>query len=562
MAQTTVLVVGAGPVGLCLTALLLRAGVSVCVVEEREQASDKSKALGVQMRSLELFEDLDLITDALVLGRKLHTMNVFVNGEAAAKIPVGETEAPHPYLLVLPQFETEGLLERAVATHGGRVERGVALIGLDQDDGGVRATVRGLDGAESVITADWVVGADGSHSTVRGLVGIPYEGKDLGRRFGFGDVDAHPDLADDQAHMFLASDGFVIWLPFPEPGLWRVIASLEGEEATQEVTSELLQTISARRTGANTPIGEAVWTTRFDVRQRRAARYREGRVFLAGDAAHCHSPIGGQGMNTGLQDAWNLAWKLAMVAKGQAGARLLDSYEAERMPVAKRLLDRTERETYGVTFTSPLAVGVRNMIAPLALSFEAVRRRAAAETGELDIHYRSSAIVQEARPSLLGAAMHRQYSDVERPSIGELRSFVGGPHAGDRAPDGSVRDGRRVCRLHELFAGPHHTVLLFDGHDPSHEGYVRLQAIKTSICERMGDGVVVVVVVPRAARPSAFEDQTVVLFDEGGPVHAVYGAQSECLYLVRPDGYVGYRCQPADSAGLFAYLDRVFSLEP
>jgi hypothetical protein len=281
------------------------------------------------------------------------------------------------------------------------------------------------------------------------------------------------------------------------------------------------------------------WLTRFRVSFRHAPQYRAGRIFVAGDAAHIHSPAGGQGMNTCIQDALNLAWKLALVHRGRAPSVLLDSYQAEREPVAKDVLRRVQRLTRLATAQGALAHGLRTRVLPVVLGQEAVQQRGIQWASELDVSYRRSPIVAE--------------------SGGRTRRPADAPRAGDRTPDAGplqLADGT-TTRLFDWLRDTRHTLLLFAGTGPSREAQARLGEA-AAVGRRERDLVRIVWVAAGAAVPDTAADETVLL-DPDRVLHERYGATTESLYLVRPDGYVGYRAQPAEGDGLREYFERWFS---
>ncbi|WP_039798818.1 FAD-dependent monooxygenase [Nocardia araoensis] len=411
-----VLIAGAGPTGLTLAIDLARRDIPVRIVDKAAGFFAGSRGDGIQPRTLEVFDDLGVLDAVLAAGAPTPVMRVHLGGEFVTERrmsePVEPTPTiPYPNLWVLGQSSTEAILRERLAEFGVHVELGTALIGFTQDDDGVTATLE-RDGTRETVRAAHLIGADGGKSTVRKTLGIPFEGStDESLRMLLGDVRA--DALDHEfGYWFAAADDpmqGIALSPLPGGRQFQFAAPAIGDA---EPSLELLQEYVDRYSGRDdVTLTDLTWVTVWRPNIRLARRFREGRVFLAGDAAHAHPPTGGQGMNTGIQDAYNLGWKLAAALAGDA--TLLDSYEAERRTVAAKVLGLSSE------LLDKLVDGAE----------DAMER--GAETRQLDISYRDPA---------------------ERDSVA----------VGDRAPDAPVKDeqGRHV-RLFDLFRGPHATVLSF-----------------------------------------------------------------------------------------------------
>ena len=345
--DTDVLVVGAGPTGLMLANQLVRRGVRVLVVDRHAGPSLQTRALGVQARTLEIYAHLGIVEPALDLGKRATGANVWVQGRRSARIPLGDIGrdlSPYPFLLILGQDDNERLLGDALRDRGTTVQWNTELVDLVQDAGHVTASLKYPDGTIGEVTAAWMAGCDGSRSAVRELNGIAFEGAPYEHVFFVADVQVTGPMIPDELNVYLWREGFHLLFPMRGTDHWRFVGILPEElrERHDLKFEEVIPSVR-QKTGAGLSFKACTWFSTYRIHHRCAERFRDRRCFLLGDAAHIHSPVGAQGMNTGLQDAYNLAWKLALVVSGGAGPALLDSYEDERMPVARRLLSTTDR---------------------------------------------------------------------------------------------------------------------------------------------------------------------------------------------------------------------------
>jgi 2-polyprenyl-6-methoxyphenol hydroxylase-like FAD-dependent oxidoreductase len=526
-----VLVVGAGPTGLTLAALLAQSGTGFRLVDRQLDRVHESRALGVQPRTLEVLSTLD-VTDELVergnravrvhlhFGRRVVQVRLF---------DIGIDDTAYPYLLFVSQAETERILGEHVVSGGGTLERGVVLTELVQTARFVSCRLRHRDGHDEAVSARYVVGCDGAHSTVRDQAGIEFQGSAYPQTFVLADVEAY-GIETDTAHAFVSSLGFLFFFPLGAPATWRVLAMRpHTDEPTAELTLADVQAMVDSYTTTPVRLHDPVWMTNFRLHNRGAAHYRAGRVFLAGDAAHIHSPAGAQGMNTGIQDAVNLGWKLALVAAGQADPALLDSYEPERAPVGRRVLRFTDRVFTVATSRNPVMRFARTQLAPrlaaLPLSVDAARAFGFRTVSQLGIRYRNSPLSVEG---------------TDAPRFG--------PRAGDRLPDAPVMLDGSGTSLHHAAVSSRGFHLLLCGPAEAWPA----EAIAGAV-DGYGDLV--------TARRLARDDEPGVLVDNQGAALSrlgVTGSPDAALYLIRPDGHVAYRAgvDPAGFTGLRAYLAR------
>jgi 2-polyprenyl-6-methoxyphenol hydroxylase-like FAD-dependent oxidoreductase len=507
-----VLVVGAGPTGLALACELARRNVPVRIIDKAPEPFAGSRGKGLQPRTLEVLDDLDVVEQALAWGIEGIPMRTHETGEAPvdsrsrANQEVRTPDVPYPVGVIIPQWRTERILRDRLGTLGVSVEQSTELVSFDQSDDGVTGTLRTPDG-DVRIDVDYVIGCDGGHSSIRKALGVGFEGTTADDGFMLiADLEV-TGLPADHWHMYFGSSGFIALCPFAGIPSWQIQAVTAPDPVTGTVPQpslEVFRRIFAEVAGdPGVTLDNPTWMSTYRVNERMVDRYRVGRVFLAGDAAHVHSPAGGLGMNTGIQDAYNLGWKLAMVLAGQAGPELLDTYEAERLPIAAWTLgisgDRLKKAADGF-------MAGRNGFAEMGT----------AETRQLGLGYRWSPLAVEL-------------VDRESPD-GLLR-------AGDRAPDAPCVDASGTSvRLFDLFRGPHFTLLGF------------------------GAGCADAVREVAAARPGLVDahlvDPSGDVIDGDGCAVAAYGVTGDALVLVRPDGYVGLIGAPTDAEAVLAYLDQ------
>jgi 2-polyprenyl-6-methoxyphenol hydroxylase-like FAD-dependent oxidoreductase len=384
-----VLVAGAGPVGLIMAAELARYRVPVRVIDKSPARSEKSKALAVWARTMELLDRAGCAEAFAAAGVHGTAMRIQAGQRQIAHVSLDGIASSFPYLLLLPQSESERLLEAHLESLGGRVERNVELTGFAEAAGGVSCTLRHADGHIETAAASWLIGCDGAHSTVRHQLGMEFEGDTLETHFILADVHAAGlNTPATELAMFWHENGALIFFPIA-PGRYRIIADI-GTEPRHDPSLAEVQAIVDRRGPGGITLSDPVWLAGFRVNERKVKDYRAGRVFLAGDAAHVHSPAGGQGMNTGMQDACNLAWKLALVRHGLAGPGLLNSYSTERSPIAKQILAESGQMTRVATVRSHLLQDLRNLFAHQILGFSGVRHALADRLSELTIGYPES----------------------------------------------------------------------------------------------------------------------------------------------------------------------------
>jgi 2-polyprenyl-6-methoxyphenol hydroxylase-like FAD-dependent oxidoreductase len=396
--DTDILIVGAGPTGLMLANQLGRRGLRPLIIDRHSGPAQQTRAMAVHARTLEIYAQLGIAERAIALGRRGNAANLWANGHWRARIPlgdIGQSMSPFPFVLMLGQDENERILGARLGDWGIAVQWNTELIALEQHSDRVEATLRLPDGGIRRMTAAWVAGCDGGRSTVRELSGIGFPGAPYEQVFFVADTEATGPMRPEELNAYLWKDGFHLFFPMRGEDRWRVIGILPPHlRDRDDLRFDEVVPYVRREAGATLTFKSCDWFSTYRIHHRAAARFRDRRCFLLGDAAHVHSPMGGQGMNTGLQDAYNLAWKLALVVDGAADAGLLDSYELERIPVARRLLETTDRAFRLVVSSNRFAGLFRTRVfarvAAVAMRFERARRLAFRTISQIGIQYRES----------------------------------------------------------------------------------------------------------------------------------------------------------------------------
>jgi len=501
MANNIVLIVGAGPTGMTAAIELKRLGMDVRIIDKSDHMARYSQALVVQARTLEQFQRYGLADEAIARGRMLRRAKFYSEGKLIVDFTLNRVASRYPYALFIPQSQTECLLNSHMESLGVKTERPVELVSLTQDSE-IRATLQHADGRKEDVSPRWVIGCDGAHSAVREKTGTAFEGGRVGMSFFLADAEIiGPETPGDELSLHL-NRGDVVFMGRLSDRVVRLIVALHEQpemDSKRELTIADLQ-CAVDRVGVRVQIQSAEWMTPFHVTDRQAKHYRIGNVFLAGDASHIHSPVGGQGMNTGIQDAASLGWKLAAVARG-ADDRLLNSYEEERGEVGRALLRFTERGLKVATVSNPILEKLRDTFAPIITKLPPVQQAAMGFITETAIEYRSSSIV------------------VDYGGDGHLR-------AGDRLPDLSLRNGGLQSTLLQDWTTPRHRVfgLNLDEDD--------IETLRNDL--RHAD-------VIHLATADLDAEGRYLLGDDGK------------MFVLRPDGYVGFRGRMGYQAELMNY---------
>jgi 2-polyprenyl-6-methoxyphenol hydroxylase-like FAD-dependent oxidoreductase len=478
--DTDVLIVGAGPVGLFLANECARRGLRYRIIETRASQSEHSKALAIFPRTLEIFDMAGLASPFLEAANRVTSVAVVSHGRTLAEMRFAPQQSPYPFVAMVPQNITERLLVEQLQRTGGAVEYETKFVaGAEQDDH-VDVTMD-RKGEPIKLRASFVVGCDGAHSAVRHLLDLPFEGAEYDDTFILADLETNQTLPSDQLQLCPSELGPVAIFPMSATRR-RIVASIKTTEGDAP-SLDLVRRILAERAPSGLEACALHWSSYFRIHHRQVAHLRVGPFFIAGDAAHIHSPFGGQGMNTGLHDVWNLVWKLDLVLRGHGNEQLLESYSAERRPVIKNVIETTHFLTRALGTPSKLAQTLRDAVIPMVSRLAPFQHAFVQRLSELGVHYHGSPIVE--------GAGERYLDDSMRGGNGIRSRFV---LVIDHDADSSTKDGaRKLCAsmsdVVELRLAPHHGISLVrpDGYiaysGNNHDGIAALIAVR-SLLER------------------------------------------------------------------------------
>lgn len=522
-----VLIVGAGPTGLMMAAECTRYGLSCRIIDRGISYGDQSRAVVIQARTLEIFFQVGIAEPFLRQGIPLKAITSFNNRHPLFHLSLESLESPYPFALSLEQAKTEKILRAHVTSLGIPIEDGIEFLGFKETPKGIEATVlEKASGKEKMIYASYLIGCDGAHSSIRKQLGFPLQGRTFPHIFSLADVQVSWNFPHDEVSSFPEPHGVLAAIPLPEKDRYRLIFQLNRCDGTagplKDPTLEEIQELLSTYVGKEARVSDPRWMANFNINTRMSPSFHKGRIFLAGDAAHIHSPVGGQGMNTGIQDAFNLAWKLALVHKKQAPISLLDTYNSERHDLGKKLLKATERASIMATLKNLFLVRLRNFILILASRVPTLQSFMRSAISQISIHYPKSQIATD--PSW----------------------FWEGPKSGSRAPNTPLMIRGNSSDLYSLSKGSKtFQLLLFSG--PEH-------ADLTVLAKEFSSPLITPVLITYGARAQAPSSDLQICADPSGRAHHQYGAHSSCIYVIRPDGYIAYRSQninPTELSGFF-----------
>jgi 2-polyprenyl-6-methoxyphenol hydroxylase-like FAD-dependent oxidoreductase len=546
--STDVVICGAGPTGLLAAGLLARCGVRVRIFDKTDQQAHESRAFGVQPKSLELMLNIGLAEEFMDRGLMASGAQFFVDGRRAAEInfsDIGRDDTPYSFLLMVPQYDIEAILNRDLVRLGVPVEYKTEVTGFKQSASGVVVEARDAAGANIEVECSYLIGADGAHSIVRKTLGLSFEGAPYPQGFLLADCQIDWPCDYDHMKLFVRERSLAAYLPLKGRDMCRlVVIEPSGGEFTpstteasgsQSLTLDEVQVAFREATGMDIRLKNPGWLARYRIHHRAVDKYGEGRVFVAGDAAHIHSPVGGQGMNTGLQDAANLCWKLAAVLKGGAPTALLTTYNAERWPVGQKILETTDRFFSFVSSQTPWVAALRNALLPIAIGTVSRARIARARAfhfiSQLGIRYKINDYLRD--DGILDAP----------------RAWREGLTVGRRAPNAAIQRGRDVF---SLIDGYRFHVLALSLQPLGREEIERLTSDVASLPKSLG-----IEVQTHIVAHSLLGRDPRILQAESHEIFDAFGISRETpqgIFLIRPDGHIAYRRPDLELSGLKNYL--------
>ncbi|KAI1382002.1 FAD binding domain-containing protein [Hypoxylon crocopeplum] len=530
--ETDVLIVGGGPTGVTLALELAVHGISFRVVDKELQRSDKSRALGVQPRTLELLNRHGDVRKLVSQGNLSSGTTFYLNGKKAADVDISglAEDTAFPLILIISQCETEEFLDECLAEHGFGVERGLEAKSIVQDSEGVTVTLSNPNGAEETVRAKYVVGADGAHSSVRRAAkGLTFQGAAYPQDFIL--CDAHirnSKISWDRFSLCMGKGSLAV---FPlKDGTCRVVASRMGPKPEADPTLEDFQTMLSQLHPDSGELYDPTWITQFHLHHRGVNSYRDGRLFVAGDAAHIHSPAGAQGMNTGIQDSINLGWKLAKVIRGEQPDSFLDSYDRERRPIGQHLLETSDKMfTWGCS-SNPFFVSFRNVVFTWVLPWFVSSRNRRANIfkfiSEFGINYRDSSIV------------------------GQASGFSGPVMGGDRVPDRKIRNNGEERHFLEFLTPDTYHLVLFSGLGEAAATKDAMLEAQSKFSNSHPDKAKLHMVFDESAKTDGVSGYT----DIGNRLHEDLGCSKPSYVYIRPDGYVEHIGRLSGIKGLSEWL--------
>lgn len=533
MNHLPVLIVGAGPTGLMMACELERYDIPFRIIDQKSEPTQGSNATWIQARTLEIFDTCGLVDRFLKIGHKCEAINFYLSGKPLTKIPLDQIDSMYPFILMLPQSETERLLNKKLEESKIRVERALELINIKQTNDGVVSTIRLHDGDTETITSNWVIACDGANSTVREKAQIQFIGEDLPEQFMVADAKMSSFLPTNEIHVF-CDKGTI----FPEKGTlfsaspwgskeYRLSANLSFETPRQIFTEQEVREVVAERTYGHYIVESVSWISPFWIHGKIVNQMRTGSIFFAGDAGHIHSPAGGQGMNTGIQDAFNLAWKLALVIQRKANESLLNSYHEERYPIVKEIVTRTDFFTNMVLFDKSFISKFRKFSHKLSAQAK-LSKKLGMQLTQLNIRYQDSSVIDY-----------------------QVKQNAKFPQQGERAPDIIINDTEKLSKY---LSNTIHNILVFLGNSPTQNDLTNIKELEKLLNKDFSKLVKMFVVTNKI-----LNGLNNIILDTTNNLHQRYNAKKASIYIIRPDNYIAYYSKNIDTISVGQFLKKTFS---
>lgn len=508
-----VLIVGAGPVGLFCANELTRHGLTCRIIDKKDCLSEHSKALGIHIRTLDVLEDCGLLKEVEQQGHQVEGVLFKSKGKTLVNATFAGVKANRHFLIDLPQNKTESIFNESLKEKGINVEWGTELTHVSQSAQEITATIKKPNNKVELFNANWLIACDGAHSTVRHQVGAEFKGSAYKQEWWLADLLVDWKVPDNRMAIFISKNGPLACFPMGNKRYRLVMTAnnSNGDPSLEEVNNEF-----KRRSSDLATLSNPIWLSQFSIHHRQIQQYRYDRVFFAGDAAHIHSPMGGQGLNTGIQDIYNLIWKLALVEKGKAKPDLLNSYHAERYPVGQDVLKKTDMMTRMILLKNPFAIAARNAFISFITSFNKVKNTLATDIAELSISYAKSPIVFQS-----GCTQKIK--------------------AGEFFPDFELTDTatQKTTTTNTIIQGTLHHLFIFSGMNSKNNN--DLISLAESLSKKYQQTTQVHLILAEKPPHILWNTKTWIDNDQ---IHQRFGIKKPTLMLIRPDKYVGLLKNP------------------
>ncbi len=528
MDHLPVLIVGAGPTGLMMACELARHGIEFRIIDKKDQPATGSNATWIQARTLEIFDSMGIIDPFLKFGHPCHAINFYDQGKCLANLSLKNINSTFPFILMLPQRDTERFLNEKLEKMKIHVERSLELINIEQINNKVISTIKQPNGNTETITSDWVIACDGANSTIREKCQLSFPGEDIPEQFMVADAKMSSFLPTDEIHVFfnkgtIFPEKATLFAAFPwSPDQYRLNANLYFETPRQTYHEHEVKEMVAERAYGNFTIESVSWISPFWIHGRLVNEMQLNSIFILGDAAHLHSPAGGQGMNTGIQDAYNLAWKLALVIKHKAKPGLLKSFQSERYSVIKNIVDKTNSLTNSVLFDKHFFHELRTFSKTLLKKGQT--EKMADELTQLSITYKNSPIIDY-----------------------DLKPPKHSPKQGERAPNIKMNHSKT---LYDYFSDNQHTILIFIGKGKNiTENLIK---IRENLLMKFSDIAKIIFI----SNENAEEEN--VIADKNYHVHDAYHITNTAIYIIRPDNYISYFSEELNVKNIEMFFKKVY----